>query len=64
MSFNNCPSCGKWCSNVYAKVVGFGGEETIDKVMGTCKKHGLVDLTKGDWAWEDFFGEGEATDGE
>lgn len=52
----NCPNCGRICGKVVAQVRGFAGEESIHKVYGTCKKHGEVDLSAGDWWWEDFFG--------
>lgn len=54
-----CPKCGCYCS----QIVGYGSESRgLFKVVGRCKAHGVVDLTQGDWAWEDFFGD-EGTDG-
>lgn len=51
-----CLNCGKFCKNVIATA---DGDENIKKVEGDCKKCGHVDLTKGSWSWEDFFGYGE-----
>lgn len=56
MALGQCPNCGRFCSKITALVGGFGGDEFISSVSGSCKTHGQVDLSKGDWCWEDFFG--------
>lgn len=57
MTFARCPSCGRFCSDVVATVVGVGEPERIDAVRGICRRHGLVDLSDTPWCWEDFFPE-------
>lgn len=49
-----CLNCGRFCSKVRATVNGL---DEIVKVTGRCNRCGEVDLTKGDWSWEDFFPE-------
>ena len=47
---SQCPECGKFTSKVTATI----NYERIIKVEGICKKHGLVDISGGSWAWENF----------
>lgn len=49
-----CTNCGRFCKNV----VAYKDEEgNIGKVEGVCSKCGLVDLTSGDWEFDDFQGD-------
>jgi hypothetical protein len=47
----HCPACGKFCKNI----IGTANSEKLVKVEGTCKIHGVVDLTDQSWSYEDFF---------
>ena len=49
-----CETCGRFVKSVVAEINGLGD---ITKVKGFCSKCGEVDLTKGDWIYEDFFPE-------
>lgn len=55
-SIFHCPHCGKILSQVVAYCHGPPGDEQIDKVVGRCKVHHLVE-SKTDWIWEEFFPE-------
>ena len=53
MNHSKCPICGRFVGNVYAIVNGL---DEIVRVMGTCRIHGEVDVTKtSSWVWENFF---------
>ena len=65
MSLNNlywggrgqCPICGRFCG----QITPYGNESRgLWKVTGVCKHHGEVDLTKQEWAADDFFSDEEA----
>jgi len=47
----HCPKCGKFCGDIKATLNEIDG---IKKVKGKCKTHGVVDLSKQSWAYEDF----------
>ena len=47
-----CPQCGRFLAAVVATI---RGEEVIERVVGTCHRHGQVEA-EGDCWWEDFFG--------
>ncbi|HUS46135.1 MAG TPA: hypothetical protein VM219_08930 [Phycisphaerae bacterium] len=52
----HCPKCGRFCGDV----VGTTSESRgLERVEGTCRQHGRVDLSKQEWSYEDFVGEGE-----
>ena len=53
-----CPQCGRFVSNVQAKIGGLGEPEFIEAVYADCKTHGLVEpeIEYG-WTWEDFYPE-------
>ncbi len=45
-----CPKCGKFVSDVVAHMKA----EQVEKVEGSCKKHGVMNLTGQDWSADDF----------
>jgi len=47
-----CPKCGWFCSNIRATTKEYG--ECLGTVTGECRQHGKLDLSKQDWALEDF----------
>jgi len=50
----HCPKCGKWVGSI----TGYINEEIgLIKVIGTCKVHDEVDITKQEWTFDDFWGE-------
>src|SRR3990167_9223591 len=46
-----CPKCHWFLGKIKYWA---GAEQNIDKVIGTCKRHGEVEPQ--DWQWEDIFG--------
>ena len=49
----HCPFCGRYCKGVHAT---FDGLENLKRVNGICSQHGVVDLTKQAWNYDDFGG--------
>jgi len=50
-----CPECGRFVSFDMITVIR-DGLDTIIRIEGNCKKHGIVDVKNtADWCYEDFF---------
>ena len=50
----HCPKCGRFVGDI----VGYVSEvKGVTRVEGTCRWHGIVDITHQEWSYSDFVDE-------